>query len=77
VRERFHKIRIPQHTHRLVRELFEKANDEMISAIDLSERSGINRNTLKDWRTRTVPTIANLDAVGNVLGWELTWRRMR
>jgi hypothetical protein len=77
LRERFSKIRVPDGAHPLVREMFEHANAEQLPLADLAERSGVNRNTLKDWRTRSVPNVANLQAVGNVLGWELAWRRRR
>lgn len=34
----------------------------------------VNKNTLKDWRTRTVPTVDNLQACLSVLGYELTFK---
>lgn len=72
---RFRPMSIPQHTHPLVRKLFEEMNRQQIGPIDMSDRSGINKNTFKDWRTRTAPTIDNLDACFNVLGFELSVRR--
>lgn len=77
MRQRFYRIRVPARAHPLVRQLFETANDHRLCLIDLAERSGVNPNTLKDWRTRTVPNVANLQAAGNVLGLELVWRRIR
>ena len=75
MKERFYRIKIPDNSHPLVREVFEIANDERIGLLDLAERAGLSKNTLQDWRTRSMPTVAKLNAVGNVLGWELTWRR--
>lgn len=56
--------------------LFEKMNSEQIGVLDMAERSGVNKNTFKDWRTRTAPTIDNLDACFNVLGYTLTIKRI-
>jgi hypothetical protein len=51
-------------------------NSEQIGVLDMAERSGVNKNTFKDWRTRTAPTIDNLDACFNVLGYTLTIKRI-
>lgn len=68
---RFRRLTIPPHAHPLVRKLFEEMNREQIGVLDMAERSGVSKNTLKDWRTRTVPTVDNLDACYNVLGKQL------
>jgi len=57
--------------------LFAAAHDQRISTADLAERSGINRNTLKDWRIRTTPRIADLRAVLNVLGLDIHIIKLR
>lgn len=67
----FRKIRVPESTHPVVRRLFEEMNYQQIGLLDMAERSGINKNTLKDWRTRTTPTIDNIEACFNVLGLTL------
>lgn len=46
-------------------------NRNQIGVLDMSERTGINKNTLKDWRTRTVPRVSDLEACFNVLGYKL------
>jgi transcriptional regulator with XRE-family HTH domain len=61
----------------LVRRLFEEMNREQLGVLDLAERSGVNKNTLKDWRTRTVPQVDNLEACLGVLGLRLTVARER
>jgi hypothetical protein len=71
---RFRPVSIPDSTHPLVRRLFVEMNAQQVGPIDMADRSGINKNTFKDWRTRTEPTIGNLDACLNVLGLELTVR---
>ena len=67
----------PVRAHPLVRALYDEMNRQQIGVLDLSERAGVNPNTLKDWRTRTVPNVANLNACLNVLGLELTIRKVR
>lgn len=73
----FRRLSVPSRTHLLVRRLFEEMNAQQIGQLDMADRSGVNKNTFKDWRTRTVPTIDNLEACFNVLGLELTVRKMR
>lgn len=72
----FRPLKIPR-CHPLVRRLFEEMNAQRIGVLDMSERSGVNRNTLRDWRGRTVPTIDNIEACFNVLGLTLTVGRYR
>lgn len=67
----------PVRAHPLVRALYDEMNRQQIGVRDLSERSGVNPNTLKDWRTRTCPTVDNLNACLGVLGMELNIRRMK
>lgn len=64
----FRKLRVPESTHPVVRRLFEEMNHQQIGLLDMAERSGVNKNTLKDWRIRTVPTVDNIEACFNVLG---------
>lgn len=68
----FRRLTVPAHAHPLVRRLFEEMNRQQIGVLDMSERSGINANTLKDWRTRSTPTVDNLEACLGVLGLKLT-----
>lgn len=73
----FRPVLVPDKAHPLVRRLFEEMNRQQLGVLDLAERAGVNKNTLRDWRTRTVPTIDNLEACLNVLGLELTTRPRR
>lgn len=73
----YRPISIPPATHPIVRRLFVEMNAQRIGVLDMSERSGINKNTFKDWRTRTVPTLDNIDACLNVLGLELAVRERK
>ena len=73
----FRQLSIPEKAHPLVRLLFQEMNRQHIGVLDMSDRSGINKNTLQDWRTRTVPTVDNLEACFTVLGCKLTIRQSR
>lgn len=71
----FRPLSIPPQAHPLVRRLFAEMNHQQLGVLDLAERSGVNKNTLKDWRTRTVPQVDNLEACLGVLGLRLTVAR--
>ena len=70
----FRRLSSPSKANPLVRKLFDEMNAQQIGILDMAERSGVNKNTLKDWRTRTVPTVDNLQACLSVLGYELTFK---
>ena len=57
--------------HPLVRSLYEHMHKQCVTDADMSERAGVNVNTMKDWRTRTTPRVADLEACFNVLGMTL------
>lgn len=69
---KFRRITVPTKAHPLVRRLFEEMNHQQLGVLDLADRSGVNKNTLKDWRTRTVPRVDHLVACYNVLGMTLS-----
>jgi hypothetical protein len=77
MRQRFTRLKLPEHTHWLVRRLFEEMNEQRICMMDVSERAGLNKNTMENWRRRTSPTLLNIEAALNVLGYELTIRRRK
>ena len=52
-------------------------NAQQCSQTEMARRSGVNKNTLKDWKTRTTPTIDNLEACLNVLDLELVVRERK
>ena len=66
MRQKFIRLSIPPRAHPLVRRLFEEMNYQRIGLLDMAERAGINKNTLKDWRIRTNPRIQDLEACFNV-----------
>lgn len=73
----FRPLSIPRNAHPLVRMLFEEMNRQQLGVLDLAERSGVNKNTLRDWRTRTVPTVDNIEACFGVLGFRIVASRRR
>lgn len=73
----FRSLAVPENVHPLVKRLFEEMNREQIGILDMSKRSGVNKNTLNDWKRRSAPQIQNLDACFAVLGMEISvrWKR--
>jgi hypothetical protein len=63
---------IPAHVHPLVALLFEEMQNQQIGVLDMAARSGVNKNTLRAWRTKSVPAVSNLDACFTVLGYKLS-----
>lgn len=68
---RFHRVAIPKHAHPLVRRLFEEMNNQQLGVMDLCERAGLARGTLKGWRNNHCPRIVEIEACLNVLGLDL------
>lgn len=73
----FRRLSIPIHAHPLVRHMFEEMNRQQIGLLDLADRSGVNKNTIKDWKYRSIPQIHNIAACFTVLGMEITTRQSR
>lgn len=74
---KFRPLKPPTLAHPIVRRMFDEMNHQQIGILDMAKRSGVNKNTLNDWRTRTTPSVANLAACLTVLGFELKAVRMR
>jgi lambda repressor-like predicted transcriptional regulator len=64
-------ILVPENVNPIVRLIFSEMNRQRVSVHQMSERSGIHRDTLRDWRTRTTPSLSNVQAALGVLGIEL------
>lgn len=60
----------------LVQRLFLEMAEQQIGVVKMGEKSGLNKNTLKDWRTRSVPRVNDLRAAFNVLGLDLVVRQL-
>ena len=61
----------------VIRFLFEEMFKQQMTQLDMAERSGIFKETLKDWRLRTMPRINDVNSALNVLGFELTVKRIK
>lgn len=57
--------------HPLARQVFQLAREQRASLLDIADRSGVHYQTMVGWRTRYSPTVVNLDAVANVLGYRV------
>lgn len=68
-------IAVPQHAHPLVRRLVEEMNYQQLGVLDLAERSGIHKDSLKEWRGRAMPRLDLIDAAFGALGYELAPRK--
>jgi len=71
------KLKIPNKGHRLVLDLFKIMNEQRFGVIDTTERAGIKMGTLYGWTRHNSPLLINVEAVGNVLGYELQWVKMK
>ena len=71
------KLQIPTNAHRLIKRLSEIVNDEMTTLSELAARAGVSNKTICDWRHRTNPKIDDLDAVLNVMDYELVIRKRK
>lgn len=65
----------PTHTDPLVLFLFDEMARQGVSAREIEARTGVDEQTILQWRHRAVPTIVNLrlclDALGlNIITWE-------
>lgn len=71
---KFRPVQIPKHAHPLVRRLFEEMNYQRIGLLDVAKRAGISKNTIVDWKRRSVPQVHNLVACLTVVGLEVEVR---
>jgi hypothetical protein len=68
------RIRVPQHTHPLVRRLIVEMNEQRATFAEVSKRSGVAVDTIRFWPTRAMPRLDLFDAALGALGLELTVR---
>lgn len=61
----------------IIRFLFEEMHRQQMCQLDLSERVGLHRDTLRNWRTRYTPKINDVEAALNCLGYTLKAVRKR
>ncbi len=61
----------------IVRFITKEAFDQRVTMHDLSERSGMSKDTIKHWRYKSTPNLRDAEAVLNVLGYTLKPVRVR
>ena len=66
------KLTVPKKCDPLVRQVFQLINEQRASLTDVSEKAGVRRCTLSDWRYRRNPNLLSLQAVVQALGYRLT-----
>lgn len=55
----------------VVQFLFKEMHKQRCCQMDLSERVGLHRDTLRKWRTTHTPRISDMEAALNYLGYTL------
>ena len=55
----------------IVRFIAHQAFKQQMTMHDLSKRSGMNKDTIRNWRYRSTPNVRDAEAVLNVLGYTL------
>jgi hypothetical protein len=63
--------------NKCVRFLFDELHRQRCTEIDFSERTGIYRGTLRNWRTCSNPRVNDLDFALNMLGYEIVVRPIK
>lgn len=61
----------PAHVHPLVRRLFAEMKAQGVSVPDLAAKAGVTDQTIYYWRTAKAPSVPNLVAAFNALGFDL------
>ena len=73
----FQKIVYRDNTFYLVKMLVDEMNKQQISQNDMCRKVGIDRTMITKWKTKQRPTIDLLRACFNVLGYDITIKRIR
>jgi hypothetical protein len=69
------KLSIPEKAHPMVRELYKVANAERAKMKEMASKAGVPYGTIQNWRVNSIPTVSTLEAMFNVLGYELCIRK--
>lgn len=54
----------------VVKLIFEEMRRQGVRYQDIEDKSGVQRTTLKAWRSKNAPSLTNIIAVLDVLGWD-------
>lgn len=61
----------------VVKFLFQEMHKQRCCQLDLSERVGLHRDTLRKWRTQHTPRLNDIEAALNYLGYTLTIKKLK
>ena len=65
------KTSIPSHVSPLVRDLFRLVKASELTQLEIEIKAGVGQGTISHWREEHNPTINNLEACFNALGYHL------
>ena len=65
------KYTMPEHVHPLVRFMFKEAFRQRCVYTELAKKSGVNVMSIRGWKARVQPSLVNLEACLNSLGYDL------
>lgn len=69
-------VKIPDNAHPTVKFIYQQMQFQQIGYCDLAKRSGVDRNTIRSWGQRNSPSLVNVEAVLNALGYEIRLARL-
>lgn len=62
-------LTIPHHLHRSVKTLLQLINSRGVDCQEVSRKAGFHSSAIYAWRRRASPSVDNLEATLNVLGY--------
>jgi transcriptional regulator with XRE-family HTH domain len=65
-------VTVPERAHPIVRFIFAEMKRQGVTYAQMSERSGLARETITAWRTRNKPDLDSIEAALGVLGYRLS-----
>ena len=65
------RLHVPETGSTVVIRLFQIINQQRVTLGDLERTSGVRSGTISDWRCTRSPSLQNIQAVLNALGYEL------
>ena len=71
------RYKVPENIHPWVRFLLIEAKEQRCTLKSLADRSGVMVGTIRNWRDRAMPNLANFEACLNSLGYEIQFIPIR
>lgn len=75
---RYQRSKMPARgTHKLLTFLWGEMNAQQVSQEDVAERAGVSSSAMRKWRNGSrKPNLIDLEAIFNVLGYQITVREI-